>query len=507
MLRDRLLGRFPWGWLGEETGAHRVAGAPVWVVDPQDGTAAFRQRLRGAAISIALVREGRPVLGVVYAYAAPDDRGDLFAWAEGCGPLTRNGRTVMRAEWAREEFVVALSHHAVEAPDANAALVAPGRFLAVPSIAWRLVLAAAGEVEAAVSLQHLSAWDVAAGHALLRGAGRVLVDGQGRDIRYRPDGSATVSHCFGGEASVVDVLYARRWSRALSARKVPPPSLPPTRRTADAGRLSRAQGVLLGQVAGDALGALVEFQPVREIARAHPQGLTRLADGGPWSILAGQPTDDSEMALTPARSIIRENGYARDAVRDAYVAWRRSGPFDIGGTTFRAARLAAEDAALTHANPVCRAASAAFAAAIAVGVAGGTRAQMMEAAETHADAEAVRDRLALARREPPSDVMTNMGWVLTALHLAFHYLARGSDSAGAVVATVAMGGDTDTNAAITGALLGAAEGRDAFPVPWRRAVLSCRPARRLGAHQPRGPEVWPVDLFDLAESLLLAGEA
>ena len=35
--------------------------------------------------------DGRPVLGVVFAFAYPDDRGDLFAWAEGAGPLRRNG--------------------------------------------------------------------------------------------------------------------------------------------------------------------------------------------------------------------------------------------------------------------------------------------------------------------------------------------------------------------------------------------------------------------------------
>lgn len=46
----------------------------------------------GTSVSIALLREGRPVLGVVYAYCAPDDVGDCFTWAEGTGPVRRNGR-------------------------------------------------------------------------------------------------------------------------------------------------------------------------------------------------------------------------------------------------------------------------------------------------------------------------------------------------------------------------------------------------------------------------------
>src|SRR5512137_437813 len=62
----------------------RDAELHTWLVDPNDGTSGFIKGWRGAAVSIALVRDGELVLGVVYAYAAPDDNGDLLAWAEGC---------------------------------------------------------------------------------------------------------------------------------------------------------------------------------------------------------------------------------------------------------------------------------------------------------------------------------------------------------------------------------------------------------------------------------------
>ena len=45
-------------------------------------------------MSIGLLAEGHPALGVVFAFAYPDDEGDLFAWAEGCGALRRNGRAL-----------------------------------------------------------------------------------------------------------------------------------------------------------------------------------------------------------------------------------------------------------------------------------------------------------------------------------------------------------------------------------------------------------------------------
>jgi ADP-ribosyl-[dinitrogen reductase] hydrolase len=47
-----------------------------------------------------------------------------------------------------------------------------------------------------------------------------------------------------------------------------------------------------------------------------------------------------------------------------------------------------------------------------------------------------------------------MCWVAIAYQNAFYHLARGSSFEDALVETVALGGDTDTNAAIAGALLG-----------------------------------------------------
>ena len=48
---------------------------------------------------------------------------------------------------------------------------------------------------------------------------------------------------------------------------------------------SRAQGYLLGQLAGDALGSLVEFQSPDEIRRDYSDGTRDLADGGNWNTI------------------------------------------------------------------------------------------------------------------------------------------------------------------------------------------------------------------------------
>jgi ADP-ribosylglycohydrolase len=230
-------------------------------------------------------------------------------------------------------------------------------------------------------------------------------------------------------------------------------------------------------------------------------------------------------------------------VAAAYISWRRSGPFDIGTTTStgiaalergqlpvsdseangglmrvapigiacagnptRAAAWAAADAGLTHPSPVCRAASGAFAAAIAIGIAGGSGAEMIRAAEAHASDGQVRSCIRAAKTAPPAEFQREMGWVLIALQNAFHHLQAGTPLEEALITTVAKGGDTDTNTAICGALLGAAQGRDALPLRWRNAVLTCRPSSTPGHVHPRPAPLWPDRALTLAETLLALSE-
>ncbi len=104
----------------------------------------------------------------------------------------------------------------------------------------------------------------------------------------------------------------------------------------DPGVLDRGQGCLLGQLAGDALGSLVEFMDPAAIEKKYPGGVRELHDGGTFNTIAGQPTDDSEMALMLARSILKTGSYDADEAARAYAFWYASHPFDMGTTTSRA---------------------------------------------------------------------------------------------------------------------------------------------------------------------------
>ncbi|MGF1643332.1 MAG: ADP-ribosylglycohydrolase family protein [Thiotrichales bacterium] len=307
--------------------------------------------------------------------------------------------------------------------------------------------------------------------------------------------------------------------------------------------LSRAQGCLLGQLAGDALGSLVEFQSPERIRLGYPDGVRMLADGGTWSTLAGQPTDDSEMALLLARVLTETERDVYDAVaaRKAYRFWLDSGPFDCGmtiatglrgtpnpdsqanGAMMRVSPLgiygarrplatvadwASQDAALTHPNPVCVQANALFTMAISHAVATGCEASELYQCVTRwagdrAVEPALLDAIEGAADDPPTNYMRQQGWVLIAFRNALWQLLHAPNLEAGVVDTVMRGGDTDTNAAICGALLGAVYGRDAIPAQWVDRVLNCRPkAGHPGVHRPRPECFWPVDALTLAERLL-----
>jgi fructose-1,6-bisphosphatase/inositol monophosphatase family enzyme len=185
--------------------------------------------LGGSSVSVALLDKGHPVLGVVYAPMPPDRGPDLIAWAQGAGPVRRNGVPVDSARANALGFVqsladqrlvsgsyVLISTSASQRPEASAALVAPANFIPMTSIAYRLARVAAGDAVATLTLHGAQAWDIAAGHALLLGAGGELYDEIGSPVRYGANGEGEVQACFGGAPAAALELVSRKsaWAEA-----------------------------------------------------------------------------------------------------------------------------------------------------------------------------------------------------------------------------------------------------------------------------------------------------
>jgi fructose-1,6-bisphosphatase/inositol monophosphatase family enzyme len=268
LIREGLCEAFPlWGFRAEE--APELNRSPqgehteLWLVDPNDGTSAFLKGERGASVSIALIRGGVPVLGVIFAYAAPNDHGDLFTWAKGCGPLRRNQVEITpkwSQNWTRAIFFV--SNQADEIAETYKECLTRGgegegegedrgsaRYRVAPGIAYRLALCAAGEGDGALSIAGPRDFDYAAGHALLIGAGGDLIDERGRAVTYQYHHPTRLGFAFGGELTLIKRLVEIDWRPLFIAqrqRELPFSRPSPSKLCGDPDLLERAQGAWWG---------------------------------------------------------------------------------------------------------------------------------------------------------------------------------------------------------------------------------------------------------------------
>lgn len=177
--------------------------------------------------------------------------------------------------------------------------------------------------------------------------------------------------------------------------------------------------------------------------------------------LAGEPNPDSQA-----------NG--------ALMRINPLGIFDARHPLSQVADWARQDAALIHPHPVCQEANALYIMAIAYAIATGADAQALYASIVAWARELAVPPSLLAAIEgaavaPPPAYIKQMGWLLIAWRNALWQLLHASSLEEGVVDTVMRGGDTDTNAAICGALLGVVYGLDAIPHQWTYRVLNCRP--------------------------------
>lgn len=272
---------------------------------------------------------------------------------------------------------------------------------------------------------------------------------------------------------------------------------------------NRAFAAWAGLMVGDALGAPAEFCYREDISNAYPNGLCEMVPG--FGIctdrLAGEVTDDTQMAYCLHLALQDANGWSREAAFKRYREWLATDPPDIGEATYAALTgtpnpesqgngalmrvmpialwaashpdfdwqtAAREDAAITHPNPVCADANVVFVHAMLTAMQPGAKAMdiyqsTLDYALQNKISQNVVDAIVHSDQRPDYDG-EHIGWVLIALQSAFYQLQRAGSFYDALVDIVSAGGDTDTNAAIAGALLGAWKGLNHIPRPWLAAV-------------------------------------
>ena len=174
LLKQSLTARLPEaGWLSEETvdQPDRLQKERVWIVDPLDGTKEFIMGIPEFAVSVALVEDGQPILGVIYNPAA-----DELFYGTSHGGIFLNDRRVKvtdrtqlkgaridasRSERKRGEFEPFEDHLQIRI---------------MGSAAYKLARVAAGLCDASWSRGPKNEWDICAGVLLVMEAGGRCVD-------------------------------------------------------------------------------------------------------------------------------------------------------------------------------------------------------------------------------------------------------------------------------------------------------------------------------------------
>lgn len=170
ILHDRLSTAFPDdGWLSEEStdDQERLDKRRVWIVDPIDGTRAFVRGLPEYCLSVALVEQGSPVVAAIF----NPSTGEFFSAIRGGGFRMERVFVPALPPFASDERPLALVNPWELRVGRFDGLEPHVRCRPIGSIAYALALVAAGQADAAITLNGGNEWDIAAGVLLIEESG------------------------------------------------------------------------------------------------------------------------------------------------------------------------------------------------------------------------------------------------------------------------------------------------------------------------------------------------
>jgi myo-inositol-1(or 4)-monophosphatase len=183
-----LTARPDYGWLSEETADDpaRLTRKRVFVVDPIDGTYGFLRHRPQFTIVAAVVENGRPIAGAVYNPITEE----MFEAAKG-GGARLNAEPIRVSAQSGFEHMRLLAERKLSDP-ALWTVPWPESVISETraSVAYRMVLVAAGAYDAMVSLTHKSDWDLAAADIVISEAGGLVTTSDGKELVYnreKPD--------------------------------------------------------------------------------------------------------------------------------------------------------------------------------------------------------------------------------------------------------------------------------------------------------------------------------
>ena len=205
-LKEILLGEYPdYGWLSEETvdSPDRLDKEYVWIVDPLDGTKEFIEGVPHFVVSIALVKNEQPIMGVLYNPVTEE----LFTAERGKGAFLNGDQIYCVSKVSVEEMVILNSRS-----ETLRGLWQPYKDVfkelrPIGSVAYKLGLTAAGKADIFASLRPKNEWDICAGNCIINEAGGKLIDLHGNPRIYNQEKTLIEPGLIAGEVVAVDKTF------------------------------------------------------------------------------------------------------------------------------------------------------------------------------------------------------------------------------------------------------------------------------------------------------------
>lgn len=179
--------------------AAQTEGAPFFIVDPIDGTKEFIAGHDDYTINVALVSDGRPLLGLVSAPAL----GLLWRGVVGSGAervaISKDGRIIAGSATRihtrpcpKDSWIAAVSRSHGDSRTEAFIRNRPGAVRKQIGSALKFCRVAEGSADIYPRLSPMSEWDIAAGHAVLEAAGGKITDSKGHPLHFGGDPASLI---------------------------------------------------------------------------------------------------------------------------------------------------------------------------------------------------------------------------------------------------------------------------------------------------------------------------